>query len=49
MTTLEITNRIETLNVQILENLKSGNNSVENATDWANMQREREQLKNRLD
>jgi hypothetical protein len=47
MTTIQITNRISEINALIMQNLKSGN-SVENAAKWAQLVKERSELKNRL-
>ena len=40
--------RVEQLNKEILANLQSGNNSVENAAAWARLIRERETLLNSI-
>lgn len=47
MTTTQITNRISEINALIMQNLKS-RNSVENAAKWAELVKERSELKNRL-
>jgi hypothetical protein len=44
----EIKTRIEELNSLITENVKSGNNSVENAAAWCRMVKERSNLKEML-